>query len=122
MKSIKVKLENKTIEVKKLPIGKYIELLKQVEELPKHLSELENLSNDVILQKLPFLFSVALPDIIRILSVATDLPKEEIEEAGFDEVADLILAVIEVNNYQGVFEKIKKFKTRLNPQTQIKAL
>lgn len=108
MKQIEVKIENRTLVVKKLPLGRYAELLKALQNLPKHINGLDGLSNDQIIPKIPTILAESLPDVIALFTIATDLKKEEVEEMGLDEATDVFLAIIEVNNYQAVFEKIKK--------------
>lgn len=107
-KTTSVKLDDKTIEISKLPLGKYADLLSKIKELPKHLQSVQGLTNDKILEQLPFLISVALPDVVAILTVATNLKAQEIEEMGLDEVTEVVLAVIEVNNFKGVYANVKK--------------
>ena len=118
-KPITVKLENKTVEVKKLPLGKYAELLTAVKELPKRLGGLDKMTNDQIFEQLPILVATSLPDLIGILSIATELKPEEINEMGLDEAVEVLVAVIEVNNYREVYENIKKVIAR--PKTAIAA-
>ena len=115
MKSQTVQLDNQTIEVAKLPIGKYAELLKAVKELPKHVKGLSGKQNDEIFGMLPTLVGEALPDFIEILTIATPLKKEEVEEMGLDEVTRVVIAIIEVNNFREVFDNIKKVTAR--PET-----
>lgn len=109
-KTIIVKLENKELEVKKLPIIRYAEMLKAIKELPQHLGKLDLQKLDVeeLIKQLPYLVGVALPDVIGILTIATDLEKEEVEQLGLDEITDVVVAVAEVNNYRNVFDKVKK--------------
>jgi hypothetical protein len=111
-KSITVKLDDKTIAVEKLPLGKYADLLKALKELPKRIPGLTGKSNDMILQELPMLIGEALPDFINIITIAAPLTKEEVEQLGLDEVTRIVLAVVEVNNYQEVFDNIKKALAR----------
>ena len=111
-KSIEVKLDDKKIEVKKLPLRKYAELLGAIQELPKHVGAIGGLTPEQVIEKLPFLVTVAYPDIVSIVQVATDLPKEEIEELGLDELTDIAVAFFEINNYAKVFENIKKISAR----------
>lgn len=107
-KIIKVKIEDREIEVKKLPIGRYAEVLKCVKELPKHLSGLDGIDKTVMLQMLPDLLADSTPDVLNIIAVATYLPIEEVERLGLREITDLVVAIFEVNEYQEVFSKIKK--------------
>lgn len=121
-KSITVKLDDRELEVKKLPLGKYGELLAAVQELPKTLGGLEGISNDQIFEKLPLLISKSLPDVIGILTIATDLKKEEIEMMGLDEAIKVVVAIIEVNNYRDVFENVKKVLARPTEEKPAKAI
>lgn len=115
MKTQIVKLDEKDIEIAKLPIGKYAELLKAIKELPKHVKGLENMGNDQILAMLPTIISEGLPDFIEILTIATPLKKEEIEAMGLDEVTRVVLAIVEVNNFREVFDNVKKAMARPEP-------
>lgn len=108
MKQVEVKLDDRTLVVKKLPLGRYAELLKALHNLPKHINGLDGLSNDEIIPRIPTILAESLPDVIAIFTIATDLKKEEVEAMGLDEATDVFMAIIEVNNYQEVFAKIKK--------------
>lgn len=113
-KTIEVKLEEKTIKIRKLPIGKYAEMLKGITELPKHIKNIDQVANDQIIEQLPFLLSVAFPDVARIVFIATEeqVSVEEFSLLGLDEVAKIIVAIYEVNNYAEVFAIIKKVLSR----------
>jgi len=112
----KIKLENgKTVTVAKLPLKRYTELLKGLQELPKHVSGLEGLTNEQIFAKLPEIISEAMPDVVRILSITSDLTEEEIYDLPLDEVIEIFMAVIEENKFAKIYEQIKKASAR--PQT-----
>lgn len=113
---MKVKTDIRTITVEKLPLGKYAELLRAVQELPKHINSLGGLKNDEIIPKIPTIIANSLPDVIGIFTIATDLTAEEVEKLGLDEATDVFLAIIEVNNYQKIYEKIKKALARQKGQ------
>ena len=81
-------------------------------ELPKHLKGFDNTSNDALFEQLPNLIAVATPEFIDMLVVATDLKKEQVEQLGLDETVNLVIAVLEVNNYKEVYAKIKKALAR----------
>ena len=108
MKTLKIKLDNREVELAKLPIGKYAELLKAIKELPKHVKSLENKDSDSIIEMLPTLVGESLPDVIEILTIASPLKREEVEEMGLDEVTRVILGIVEVNNFKGVYKNLKK--------------
>lgn len=107
-KSIKVKVEDREIEIKKLPIGRYAELLKSIKELPKHLVGLDKLDKETVLEKIPELLGVATPDLVSIIAIATEIEPEVVLTYGLREITDLLVAIIEVNEYGEVYEKIKK--------------
>lgn len=108
MNSKTIKLSIGDLEVKQLPLKKYADLLKQLQELPKYVSELEGLENEQVLQKLPLIIAYALPEVINILATATDLERETIENLSLDEVVDIFIAIFEVNKYGQVYDKVKK--------------
>lgn len=103
-----VKLDDRTVTVAKLPIGKYAQLLKAFKKLPKQLKDWDTITNEQLFERLPLLIAEALPDVIDIVEIATPLKKEEIEKLGLDEMVRLIVAIFEVNNYREVFDNIKK--------------
>ena len=112
MKTLKVKLDDREVELAKLPIGKYADLLKAIKELPKHIKSLENQNTDSIIEMLPSLIGESLPDVIEILTIASPLKKEEIEQMGLDEVTRVVLGIVEVNNFKEVYANIKKALAR----------
>ena len=108
MKKISVQLDGYSIDVEKLPLGKYADLLAAVQELPKHISGIGQISNEQFLLLLPKIISNCYPDIVRIFTVATPLAQEQIENLSLDEAVDVVLAIIEVNKYKAIAGKIKK--------------
>lgn len=112
MKSIEVKLENRTVVVKKLPLGKYAEVFETLQELPKEASDLAGISKDELFTRLPQIVATFLPEVAKVLSVAAEVKYEEIMEMGLDEAVDLLGAVIEVNNFAKVVDSAKKMMAR----------
>lgn len=112
IKSIIVELDDKKVEVKKLPIGKYAEMLAVIKQLPKHFNTVDQLDTEKIIERIPELVGSALPDVLGLISIATDLTYQEVEVLGLNEIIDLVTAIFEVNNYSAVFEKIKKVMAR----------
>lgn len=109
----KIKLENgNTATVSKLPLKRYVELLKSIQELPKHLIGFDGLPNEQILAKLPTVVAEAMPEIVHILSLASDLKEEEIYELPLDEVVEVFAAVIEENKFTQIVDRIKKATAR----------
>lgn len=118
MKTKTVKLENKEIEVTRLPLRRYSELLAALEELPKNITGLDKMSNDELFKALPALISKCFPDFVRIFTIATDLTADEIDELSLLEATHLAIAVYEVNDYREIFELLKKAMARPNQTIQ----
>lgn len=112
---MKVKLDNKDIEVTKLPLGRYSEFLEIFHTLPSklNLSSLADMKTQDILRMLPEIILNNIPEAQKIIMVGTGLPKEEVEALGMNESIDLLMAIFEVNQYKEVYEKIKKGIARL---------
>lgn len=108
MNEITVKLDNRELIVKKLPLGKYAELLGAIKQLPKHIQNLGAFDNPTIIAQLPQLIAGATPDFMAIISIATDLKKEEVEALGLNEAVKILIAIIEVNKYKEVYQDLKK--------------
>lgn len=103
-----IKIDEKDLVVKKIPIGKYPELIKAIKRLPKHLQTFESLEVDKLVEKLPDIASDALPDLLGIISIAVETPVEEVNEWGLDDIVRVVTALYEVNNYKEVYAVVKK--------------
>lgn len=110
MNSIHVDLGYRKLEVKKLPLRKYADLLKVLKRLPKILESWSGLSNDQIFEKLPIAIGEFYPDFVELMTVATELTREEIENDNFGlaEATKTVVAVFQINDYSAVYEEIKK--------------
>lgn len=125
MNTITIENLGKEVTIKKLPLGKYAELIKSIDkELPDLFKKFEGLDmddNEGMLQQLPEIITSALPQFAKILSIATyhrdddrklvmQLTAEDIEESvGLDEAMDILMAAWEVNNLKKLAEKAKKW-------------
>lgn len=117
-KSKKVKIADKTVEVKKLPLGKMAALFQSVEALPKEITGLDKMSGEEAMAKLPMIIGVAIPSFAPMVSAAVEnqVTKEEIlEQADLAEVMDVVTAFCEVNNVAGIIERVKKIKALTQP-------
>ncbi len=108
MRSKTIQLENRSLEIKELPLKKYAALLLAARNISKTVGGIDILNNDQILKQLPEIIANSLPDLINILTITTDLNREEIEELGLNDSMKIMVAVIEVNNYKEVIDQIKK--------------
>lgn len=113
-KEVIVKLESKTYKIQKMPLGKWAELLSALKEIPQKIGQWENLSNDEILSKIPELIGTSLPELTKIVSIATDVSEAEI--TSMDELLELVAAALEVNNFESIIASIKKIAARRDSQ------
>lgn len=106
-------INDRKVVVKKMPLGKYAEVFSALRELPKHLSKIDETSNEEWIEQIPNLISVALPEVAKIVSVASGVPAKELEEeVGLSEFTELVIAIIEVNDVEKVIENVKKLLVR----------
>lgn len=101
-------INGKEIIVEKLKLSKYADVLNVLESIPQLINDLPNTDDDQILSAIPKLIAKALPEVVKILEIATPLTFEELLDLGLDEATDLLLEVIEVNNIGRVAENLKK--------------
>lgn len=113
-----VKLENgNELDIQRLPLGRYAELLQAFQELPKHLEEfkhIDSLSVEQFIPLIPKLLGQCFPDALRIVPIATTLTPEEVEQLSFADLIEIIAAIFTVNNFQSAFDKLKKFLAQRN--------
>ena len=110
--TITLHLDGGEVIIAKLPLGKYAELFKAIKELPKKIKGLVLTDKTKMIEIIPQLMGEAMPDVINILEIATPLKREEIEALGLDEATQIMIAILQVNNYSAVYEMIKKALAR----------
>lgn len=108
MRKITVKLEDREIEISKIPIGRYVDLIKAIKRLPKHLQSLDNLDVNKAITLIPELMGDLLPDLVDIISIASAQKSEYIEKLGLAEITRIVEAIFKVNEYAEVYTIIKK--------------
>lgn len=127
MNETTVKIENleREVQIKKLPLGKYAELIKSIDkDLPDLFKQFEGMDlddNERMIKELPNIITSALPQFAKILSIATyrrdedrkmvlQLTPEEVQDdVALDEAIDLLMAAWEVNNLSKLADKAKKW-------------
>jgi hypothetical protein len=118
MKEITITLSSgEKLIVKQLPLRRYDELLRALENVPKLLGNVDTTNNEEFFNKLPLLLASSFPDLLKILTVATDLTKEQIssDDFGLQDGVKVAVAIMQVNDYKAVFEEIKKATAQLKP-------
>ncbi len=126
-----ITLGKDTYQIKKMPLRKYAAFLDVLDQLPdevkKEFSGADTVSNDQFFASLPRILSKAFPQIVKLLSVATDVPEEKLmDEYGLAEAALLIKTVFEVNDFLAVKNALvaafqgAKVATATKPETEDK--
>jgi hypothetical protein len=101
---MKLKLNNKDYTIKKLPLGKYAELLEKLDELPE---EITTLNENELVKALPRLIGKFYPRLLEILSLASNIDSKTLsEEMGLVEATEIIKAIFQVNDFALVKKNI----------------
>lgn len=96
-------------QFQKIPLKKYPEILAVLSEVQKKTKLVsETGSIDQILQNLPLIIQSAYPEIVSLINITTNIPKETIEEWGLDDLVMAVEKLVEVNKLSFVYERIKK--------------
>jgi len=117
-----ITINDKKIVLKKLALGKYALILKALKKLPEKLGDFGTISNEKVIATLPSMIGDSLPEITEILSIATGIPAQELEDTyGLDDVTELVKGIFEVNNFAVVKKNLGSlWKTAKTPQTPTK--
>lgn len=105
-----IKINGEKVEIKKIPLKRFSDLIKAVRNLPMIIIENfqgEELTEEAIIQKVPELIGLIDDDIINCVSVASGIEKEILEEVGIDEFLVVVNAVLEINNIQAIVGEVK---------------
>ena len=130
--------EEQVVAVKKLPLGRAVELSHVIESIPARLQEITDNSKvqeflksadpdkmgaaefgTALVEFLPTLINVALDLVIELLAVGTGLKKDLLEQIGLDEATELLVAIFEVNNIQAIwgnFQKLQAMFRQVKPE------
>jgi hypothetical protein len=100
----KITINGEEITIDKIPLGRYADLLDAIKTLPGDIvgdvMGFDKMKEAEVLGQLPRIFSVALPQFIKILSIATALDEEYIrEKVGLTEAAKMVIMIFQVNDY-----------------------
>ena len=123
------------IKIRKLPIGKYLELIKKVNILGKDLLEkgfnnksieeildnIINLDKTELIKLLESTFNTAPELVMGFLADILEVDKEKLmdnEEIGLYELIEIIEEFIKINNLGKLITKLKKWKNLLPMKTQ----
>lgn len=105
---MKVKIDKKEYDVKKLPLGKYHDALEALDELPEEITQLDKVGEAEILKIFPKLLASSYDKVIKVLSIATDVPQKVLDEkAGLAEASELVVAIFKENDFELVKKNIQ---------------
>jgi len=101
---IKITINEKEIEVKKLALGKYGALLEALDSLPKEVTKeittLDKKSTEDFIARLPMLLGKSWDSLIEVLAIASGLDNKYLaEECDLVDGANLLKAMLEVNDF-----------------------
>lgn len=106
--------DNEKIEIKKLPLGKYAQLMLALKNMPTsvmtELQAIDTTNNDATIQALFGLFGQAWGQILEIISIGSGIDVDRLENdesIGLDGGVELLLAIYEVNNLDKVIAQVK---------------
>lgn len=110
-KVVIVPLDSGLVEVKKLPLGKYALVLQELQKVPEILELIMEKDTTEIVSELPSIVATSWSDLVGIISIATGVSKQELEEEiGLSEGIDLVTAIIEANDFFGVAQSLGKLQ------------
>jgi len=121
--------EEQVVSVKKLPLGRAVELSHVIESIPARLQEIKDNPKvqeflkgfdpdkmdptefgTTLVEFLPILTNIALDLVIELLAVGTGLEEDLLEQIGLDEATELLVAIFEVNNIQAIWGNFQKLQ------------
>lgn len=117
--TINVELGEETIEISKLPLGKYAQLMLALKNMPTSvMSEFQTIdteNEEATIQAVFGLFGQAWGQVLDILAIGSGIEKDRIENdptIGLDGGVALFLAIYEVNNLGKVIKQVKNAMNR----------
>jgi hypothetical protein len=121
--SITLKINGQDVVIEKLPLRRIAEVFKALEKLPSKFAEkfgdtgFKDVPNDKVLEMLPEIIGESLPEVAKLISVATPLTEDQVlDELGLAEAIEVLTAISQVNDFSKVVENVKKLLAR-NPET-----
>jgi hypothetical protein len=114
-KQIVVEFENgEKVVVKKLPLGKYAQLMLALKKLPttivNDLQNIDTANEDALFSTLFGIFGEAWGQVIEIIAIGSGIDADRLENdetIGLDGGVALFLAIYEVNNLEKVVSQVK---------------
>lgn len=115
MENTTVQTSRGDVTVKKLVLDDYAELLKKLQNLPAEFGKIiegtdadGSGANKSVYSAVPQLVTAALPEFKEIMTVLTDADAERVGQMDLADVIELILASLELNDYERIVNSLKK--------------
>ena len=114
MKSKKITINEKEVEIKSVPLRKLLEVLKVIEKLPEKIQDFD-LADEKNNTKL-FIQMIAESgdEIFEVLSKLSDIPVKELEELGMADVVRLFKVLLEVNDINEIKKEVGEISKIFN--------
>lgn len=112
MKTTVIELSDRSVEVYKLPIGRYPDLLRKLKTIPDQLNSLQGIGNDEVMAALPGIIANSFDELTDILSTACNLTPQEMSELELTDFTALVQAIVETNEVAKVVENLKAIFAR----------
>jgi|WetSurMetagenome_2_1015567.scaffolds.fasta_scaffold48084_5 hypothetical protein len=113
-----IEVNGKPVIIKKIPLGKYPEIINVLKGFSEHKKLLGDYSNTAIIAALPDLIMVAMPTVYSLVCVVTGVQETDVKEWGLDDFVRVIEIVFELNNYEYIYTTLKKAAARLKQEPQ----
>lgn len=119
-KKLDVKTEFGMVEVHKMPLSDFAEILRALDNLPEKLGGLfdkdeksfDDMDYAAILKLFPALLADSWSDIAGIIAVPTDKDRDFMLKLDGADALDVIDAILELNDFPRIFATIKKMLAR----------
>lgn len=117
-----IEIDGEKYTIRKLPLGRYADLIGAIEKLPKLFDQYLELSKESIVKMIPKVMKDSLPEFLDLLIAYSEIPEEVIKEkAGLDDGIEIAEAIFEVNNLQMVVKNIGRLFGKLENRKEKEA-
>ena len=107
-KVIKVSLDTGDVQVKKIPLGRYAQVIREIKGLGKVIDKIAGTDEVDILNAIPEIVADCWGDLVNVIALATGIEEEALnEEIGLNEGYDLVIAILEVNDFFALIGKVQ---------------
>lgn len=114
--TISVETELGVVEVRKMALNDYAELLRALDKLPKQIGQIigddkvdfKNMESAEILTLLPAILADSWSDIVALIAVPTDHDAATLGTLDGPDAVDVIVAIFELNDFPRIVASVKK--------------